>query len=158
MKSFYRTDNTNKLSCKFLFIGESPGVSESVIGQPFVGPAGKELDRLLQLVGIEDYGMTNTIACFPPEEGTAKSKYRKPNKDEIENCRQRLDELVEIVMPSFYIALGNVAKSNPPTGVRYHLELDHPLTIIRQTPNRRKVIFNRNKNKLKSFLKEISNG
>jgi len=140
---------------RYLFIGSAPGISEDVIGKPFTGLAGKELEKLFDVTGCKSYGITNIIACYPAA-NNYKSKARNPTKEEIENCKERLDQLIETVTPNFYIALGKIAKQNPPSGIKYHLELDHPSSIVNQSPHKRKVAFNRNKNKLKSFLRETN--
>ena len=56
-----------KLPCDVLFVGEAPGVSEDVLGRPFVGPAGKLLDEIVEraLDGQYDYAITNLVACIP---------------------------------------------------------------------------------------------
>jgi uracil-DNA glycosylase len=56
-----------RLPCDVLFVGEAPGVSEDVLGRPFVGPAGKLLDTIVEraLDGQYDCAMTNLVACIP---------------------------------------------------------------------------------------------
>jgi uracil-DNA glycosylase len=149
-KVFYR----GSTPCKYLFIGEAPGQSEVVTKKPFTGPAGKVLNSLLNDAGVTDFGITNVIACYPflPE---SPSRFRKPDKTEIQNCKPRLNELLELVEANYYIALGKVAKTNPPDGVTYHLELDHPSYILRQG-GVGSVEYKRNKHKLIRFIKETN--
>ena len=58
--------------CKILFVGEAPGASEDVVGKPFMGPAGKLLDSMLEEAGFNEgpvsYAMTNLTACIPLDE------------------------------------------------------------------------------------------
>lgn len=146
-KVFYRGSRNPK----YLFIGEAPGPAEAVVGLPFVGPAGKILDQLFDEVGLKKgYGITNTICCFPFQEEN-RSKFRKPTKEEMTNCRPRLDDLIECFSIRYYISLGKVASSNPPSGIEYSLHLDHPSYILRSggvSSNE----FKRNKHRLADFL------
>ena len=87
-----------------LFIGEAPGATEDKQGIPFCGMSGKILDELLTSVGLDrgDIFITNTVLCRPPNN-------RNPKKDEIENCRSRLDQLIEIMRPKVIVTIGNFA-------------------------------------------------
>lgn len=149
-KVFFRGKGAD---CRYLFVGEAPGPSECVTRLPFTGPAGKILDKLLLAAGLENnYGITNIIACYPFRPDN-RARFRTPSRDEIENCKPRLDDLVETVCARFYIALGKVAAMNPPTGVTWHLELDHPSYILR-SGGEHSVQFKRNKHRLIKFLEE----
>jgi len=85
-------------------VGQAPGKVETVTGQPFTGPAGKMLWRLLKEAGINKLktDTTNVAKCAPPED-------RKPNHLEIECCHQFLYEDIHHSQPSLIIALGDVA-------------------------------------------------
>ncbi len=87
-----------------LLIGEAPGANEDKNGIPFVGMAGKVLNELLATAGIarEDVFITNTILCRPENN-------RPPEKEEVENCRERLDTLIEIMQPKVVVTIGNFA-------------------------------------------------
>ena len=148
-KVLYRGGNT----CTYLFIGGSPGMSEDVMGEPLTGVAGKMFDDLMSQSNCIDFGITYLVACTPTT-SSARNRIRDPVKEEIEACRNRIDELIEIVTPKFYISLGTLAKKHPPSGITYHLHLDDPNKIYNQSPNRHKVAFNRNKNRLKSFVRD----
>lgn len=89
---------------KILFIGEAPGANEDVQGIPFCGASGQVLNQLLEFVGLsrEDIFITNTILCRPENN-------RNPEKEEIENCRTRLDELLKIMQPKVIVTIGNFA-------------------------------------------------
>jgi len=89
---------------KILFIGEAPGASEDKEGIPFCGMSGKILNELLSSVGLErnDIFITNTILCRPENN-------RNPNKEEVENCRDRLDQLIKIMQPRVIVTIGNFA-------------------------------------------------
>jgi len=87
-----------------LFIGEAPGTNEDKNGIPFCGMSGKILDQLLGSINLlrEDIFITNTILCHP--EGN-----RNPAKDEVENCRERLDKLIKVMQPKVIVTIGNFA-------------------------------------------------
>ncbi|PIN87926.1 uracil-DNA glycosylase [Candidatus Woesearchaeota archaeon CG10_big_fil_rev_8_21_14_0_10_32_24] len=87
-----------------LFIGEAPGANEDKKGVPFCGMSGKILDELLQSINLsrEEIFITNTILCRPP-------KNRNPTKEEVENCRERLDQLLELMKPKVIVTIGNFA-------------------------------------------------
>jgi len=87
-----------------LFIGEAPGANEDKQGIPFCGMSGQVLNELLASVGLsrEDIFITNTILCRPENN-------RNPAKDEVENCRERLDTLIAIMQPKVIVTIGNFA-------------------------------------------------
>ncbi|MDP3698912.1 MAG: uracil-DNA glycosylase [Nanoarchaeota archaeon] len=87
-----------------LFIGEAPGANEDKQGIPFCGMSGQVLNELLSSVGLarEDIFITNTILCRPQDN-------RNPAKEEVENCRDRLDRLISIMQPKVIVTIGNFA-------------------------------------------------
>jgi uracil-DNA glycosylase family 4 len=87
-----------------MFIGEAPGASEDEQGVPFVGQAGKLLEKLLGEVGLQrsDVFIANTLKCRPPGN-------RDPLPLEIENCRSYLYRQVELIQPKVICTLGNFA-------------------------------------------------
>ncbi len=87
-----------------LFIGEAPGASEDKQGIPFCGMSGQILNQLLESVGMsrKDIFITNTILCRPQDN-------RNPAKEEVENCRARLDQLIKIMKPKVIVTIGNFA-------------------------------------------------
>jgi DNA polymerase len=89
---------------KIILLGEAPGSTEDKQGIPFCGMSGQILTQLLSQVGLtrEDVFITNTILCRP-------EKNRNPNKDEVENCRERLDKLISIMQPEVIVTIGNFA-------------------------------------------------
>ena len=96
-----------KGSChpKILFIGEAPGESENKTGIPFYGRAGKQLDKMIEYMGLsdEDWMVTNTVKCHPPEN-------RKPKINEIECCKPFLLAQIILLDPKIIILLGNTAE------------------------------------------------
>lgn len=91
-------------NAKILLIGEAPGANEDKRGIPFCGMSGKILDELLTSVNLarNDIFITNTILCRP-------EKNRNPSKEEVMNCRERLDKLIDIMKPTVLVTVGNYA-------------------------------------------------
>ncbi|MBN1289055.1 MAG: uracil-DNA glycosylase [Actinobacteria bacterium] len=87
-----------------LFVGEGPGRVEDAKGVPFVGPAGKLLDELLQSISLtrSRVYITNVVKCRPPGN-------RDPIPDEIEKCNRYLVRQIELIKPKVLCALGRVA-------------------------------------------------
>jgi DNA polymerase len=85
-----------------MFIGEAPGANEDRLGLPFVGQAGKLLDRLLVEIGLDrnDVFICNTIKCRPPDN-------RDPHPNEIEACNDYLRRQVDLIEPTVICTLGN---------------------------------------------------
>ncbi|MDP6180704.1 MAG: uracil-DNA glycosylase [Desulfatiglandales bacterium] len=84
-----------------VFVGEAPGWHEDKQGRPFVGPAGKFLDDLLDLIGFNrsDVYIANIIKCRPPNN-------RDPLHPEINACENWLDRQLEIIKPKMIVTLG----------------------------------------------------
>lgn len=87
-----------------LLVGEAPGFNEDKQGIPFCGMSGQVLTELLSTIGLsrEDIFVTNTILCRPENN-------RNPAREEVENCRERLDKLIEIMQPKVIVTIGNFA-------------------------------------------------
>ncbi len=85
-----------------MFIGEAPGANEDKLGLPFVGQAGKLLDKLLTEIGLDraDVFIANTVKCRPPNN-------RDPHPHEIESCNGYLRRQVQLIEPSVICTLGN---------------------------------------------------
>jgi uracil-DNA glycosylase family 4 len=87
---------------QLMFVGEAPGANEDRLGLPFVGQAGKLLDRLLGEIELErsDVWICNVLRCRPPDN-------RDPLPREIEACQDYLFRTVELVEPIMICTLGN---------------------------------------------------
>jgi DNA polymerase len=87
---------------ELMFIGEAPGANEDRMGLPFVGQAGKLLDKLLGEIGLErrDVFVANVLKCRPPDN-------RDPLPPEIEACRDYLRRQVDLIEPTVICTLGN---------------------------------------------------
>ena len=83
-----------------MFVGEQPGDQEDKQGKPFVGPAGRELDRGLEKVGIDrrDAYLTNVVKHFKFEERGKRRLHATPRKFELDACLPWLDETANAVL------------------------------------------------------------
>jgi DNA polymerase len=155
-----------KEGAKILIIGEAPGKEEDKIGRPFVGKAGRFLDKLFNLAEIkrEEIFITNLVKCRPENN-------RPPLKKEIEKCSFWLKKQIEILKPKLIITLGSLAfnfffpnkKISKSHGKVKQIKFDslkfkifstfHPASVFRQ-PNFKKLI-EKDFKKIKSLVKKI---
>jgi uracil-DNA glycosylase family protein len=96
---------------RVMLIGEQPGDKEDLAGRPFVGPAGRELDRGLEAAGIEraEAYVTNVVKHFKFEERGRRRIHQTPKRFEVEACKPWLDEELKAVEPEAVVLLGAVA-------------------------------------------------
>ncbi|MGD0716422.1 MAG: uracil-DNA glycosylase [Gaiellaceae bacterium] len=98
-----------------MFVGEAPGFHEDKQGVPFVGQAGRLLEKLLAGIGMsrQDVYIANTLKCRPPGN-------RDPQPDEVEACESHLFRQIELIEPTVVATLGNFATkllSGRPLGI-----------------------------------------
>ncbi len=95
-------------SARIVFVGEQPGDQEDLTGKPFVGPAGRLLDRALEEAGIDraDAYVTNVVKHFKWEPRGKRRIHKKPNAAEIAACRPWLDVELALVKPAIVVCLG----------------------------------------------------
>ena len=92
-------------SAAWLFVGEGPGADEDEQGEPFVGQAGKLLDRMHAAIGIQrgrEAYIANVVKCRPPGN-------RQPTPQEAAACAPFLDRQIELIKPKLIVALGKTA-------------------------------------------------
>src|ERR1043166_662170 len=94
-----------------MLVGEQPGNDEDLAGHPFVGPAGRMLDRALQDAGIDraDTYVTNVVKHFKWEPRGKRRIHAKPNSVEIAACVPWLEAELELVQPRILVCLGATA-------------------------------------------------
>ena len=94
-----------------MLIGEQPGDYEDVAGKPFVGPAGKIMDRALEEAGIDrkHVYVTNAVKHFKWEPRGKRRIHQKPNSREIAACRPWLEAELRLVKPKLVVCLGATA-------------------------------------------------
>ncbi|MCR5845223.1 MAG: uracil-DNA glycosylase [bacterium] len=102
-----------------MFIGEAPGKQEDLGAEPFIGAAGKLLNRMLERAGINrpDIYIANVLKCRPPGN-------RDPRPDEIQLCSPYLREQVRAIDPDVIVTLGNFA-------TKFILKTDKGITSLR---------------------------
>lgn len=99
----------NAETAKIILIGEAPGEKEDLSGKPFVGDAGKNLDKCLEKAGLErekDLYIINTLKCRPTKKGL-KIENRTPKASEKKACIHFLLEQIQIIDPKIIILCGN---------------------------------------------------
>jgi uracil-DNA glycosylase family protein len=96
---------------KVMFVGEQPGDQEDLTGKPFVGPAGKLLDKALLEAGIDrrKVYVTNAVKHFKWEPRGKRRIHKKPNATEIAACRRWLDAEIALFRPKVIVCLGATA-------------------------------------------------
>lgn len=87
-----------------ILVGEAPGKDEDLQGRPFVGRAGKVLDKWIEEAELENYAIVNIVKCRPPNN-------RKPNQSEIRACLPYLVAQIKEMNPKIIVSLGAVPSS-----------------------------------------------
>ena len=89
---------------RLVFVGEGPGADEDRLGEPFVGAAGKLLDKIITACKLsrEEVYILNTVKCRPPGN-------RNPSKEELANCWGYAERQLEVIQPEYICCLGSVA-------------------------------------------------
>ena len=96
---------------RMMLVGEQPGDREDIEGHPFVGPAGRELDRGLEAAGIErrDVYLTNVVKHFKYKARGKRRIHQKPDAAEIRACLPWLEAELDVLKPEALVCLGAVA-------------------------------------------------
>jgi len=92
------------VNARVVMFGEAPGAEEDRAGEPFIGPAGQLLDKILSASGLKrpEVYIVNALKCRPPNN-------RTPTDSEIENCRPFFTAQLETIQPEFIVCWGAVA-------------------------------------------------
>ncbi|MHB2025761.1 MAG: uracil-DNA glycosylase [Elusimicrobiota bacterium] len=101
-------------NARVVFIGEGPGFAEDHKGEPFVGPAGKLLDKILAAISLsrETVYIANVVKCHPmkdPSNPESRGNDRPPTPEEAQACRSFLDRQLRVIEPEVIVTLGAVA-------------------------------------------------
>lgn len=126
--------------CQVMFIGEAPGDSEDITGQPFSGPAGYILDDIIKQSVPQGilYSIANLVGCIPRDEDGHKSG--QPDHDEIQACKPRLEKFIRLCDPELIVTVGKLPREYTEQGVRgsveFHkaipmVDITHPAAILR---------------------------
>lgn len=94
-------------NAKLMFIGEGPGADEDIQGIPFVGKAGKLMDKAFEGIGIDrkEVYIANVVKCRPPNN-------RNPETEEAESCKEYLETQINLIKPKIIVLLGSIALKN----------------------------------------------
>jgi len=92
---------------ELMLVGEAPGRDEDLQGEPFVGRAGRLLDKILAAINLtrDEVYIGNILKCRPPQN-------RNPRPDEVMCCMPYLERQIELIRPKLICALGGVAAHN----------------------------------------------
>jgi uracil-DNA glycosylase family 4 len=148
------------LDARIMFVGEAPGAEEEIHGEPFVGPAGQLLTKMIQAMGLKRSdvyigNIMNWRPQMPTVEGREQVGNRPPNEEEMRYCLPYLRAQIEVVNPELLVALGSTAaqgllgvgsfKALGDIRGRWHTFADkplmvtyHPSYILRNQSNRSK--------------------
>src|SRR5947207_9121863 len=152
-----------------MFVGEQPGDQEDQQGKPFVGPAGKLLDKALEEAGIDrsKVYVTNVVKHFKWQARGKRRIHQKPNWSEIAACRPWLDAELEVVEPRVLVCLGATAaqallgrdfrvsqqRGRPVESdlAEHVLATVHPSSILRADEDRRELEY-------RAFVEDLKQG
>jgi uracil-DNA glycosylase len=141
------------IPAEVLFIGEAPGRTEDILGEPFVGQAGRLLSILLQEIPTKfSYYITNTVLCRPCEMKGGDN--RQPKPDEIIKCRSNVEFIIRLVHPRLTVFLGKIPETYCSDLVQDYVALLHPSFLLR-TGGINSPYYLPTKNKLLTKLKEV---
>ena len=122
-----------ELPADILFIGEGPGKTEDLIGQAFIGSAGKLLDTMINEAGLNDeytIYFTNVVLCHPTD--TFGGPNREPTENEIMQCMSNVEMIIKICSPWLIVCAGDIAfKYYGKTKICPVIKIQHPSFIHR---------------------------
>jgi len=149
---------------KLVFVGEGPGFEEDRQGEPFVGPAGQLLTKIIEAIKLtrrQTY-ICNVVKCRPPEN-------RNPETDEINTCFAFLERQIAAIQPDYICALGAVAaqtllntaepisrlrgRIHPYKGIKV-IATYHPAYLLRN-PDRKRDVWEDMKMLMKEYPYEV---
>ena len=112
-------------NARLVMVGEQPGDEEDRAGHPFVGPAGRLLDQMMQKVGLDraQTYVTNAVKHFKWEPRGKRRLHSKPNRDEIDACRGWMDAELELLKPNMILCLGATAAQSF-AGAKFRVQRD----------------------------------
>jgi uracil-DNA glycosylase len=113
-------------TAKVMLVGQNPGRTEDKTGRPFVGRAGKYLDKVLQKIGIDRKSLFITSVVKHASPGN-----RKPKADEIDACMPYLEEQIRLIKPRVIVLMGKVACKTPRSTNIEYIETYHPAAAMR---------------------------
>lgn len=139
-------------TCDVLFVGEAPGESEDMVGQPFTGPAGQKLDMVFAKAqemygGVLGACFTNLVGCFP--RAAKQTDDHRPPVTAILACQPRLVEVVELVSPRIIVCVGALAAEWVADRPEFYkmgadiTRIQHPSAVLRSPKQDRPAMWTR---------------
>lgn len=169
-----------RVPCDVLFAGEAPGKSEDALGRPFVGPAGKLLDQIIERAWLQaghkgqhpdndddawlphpaSYGLTNLVCCIPLNEDGEKTS--DPPAASIKACAPRLRQIVTLCKPRLIVSVGKLSEKWLPKSLSEEqaaipsVTIPHPASILRADISQRGLAVQRCVVTVADALEELS--
>lgn len=114
-----------------LIMGEAPGKTEDLLGEAFVGEAGKVLDSLLEESHLNEFKfyIVNTVLCRPTD--SIGGDNRQPSESEVFSCRQNVMSIINRVRPREVILAGDVSEAYYKNEFKHYTKIMHPAKILR---------------------------
>ncbi|MGD0960637.1 MAG: uracil-DNA glycosylase [Methylomonas sp.] len=139
---------TGNRHASWMLIGEAPGQSEDLQGEPFVGKAGQLLNEMLRAIGLQrqEVYIANMLKCRPPHN-------RDPSAEEVAACNAFLKQQITLLQPKLIVAVGRIAAQNLLNsklslsrlrGIQHKLDniplvvIPHPAYLLRNLPEKAK--------------------
>jgi uracil-DNA glycosylase family 4 len=121
------------LNSKVMLVGQNPGAEEDKVGRPFVGRAGKFLNKILAANGIkrEEVFVSNIVKHLTPQN-------RVPSSDEVAACVPYLSHQIDLIEPKVVVLMGKVAWQTPRREGVLFVETVHPSAAMRFTKMRKR--------------------
>ena len=119
------------IPAEILFLGEAPGISEDMLGQAFIGEAGKFLDSMIKEAGIDlmECYFTNTVLCRPCDSKAGKN--REPKNEEILACMGNVILITRQVMPQYVVLVGDYAQKYYGKMFKDAIKITHPSALLK---------------------------
>jgi DNA polymerase len=142
------------IPAEVLLIGEAPGVSEDIIGEPFVGKSGELLNTMIHESGIcpTDCYFTHIVMCRPMD---TKRNNREPTNEEILACRKNVLDTAEKVWPLFVVFIGKIAERYYRPFFKYHVTILAPSFLLK-SGGKKSPWYRENVIKLQSLRRQIN--
>lgn len=153
-----------------VFIGEAPGHSENTIGKPFVGPAGKLLDSMIDEAYQElvesfklnnstrlSWSFYNAVSCIPMGDDGAKTE--EPPEEALEACMAKLDEFLHLAKPRGIVLVGKIpsewVESSTTYKAEFYVSIIHPADILRADVSQQGLLIQRATVQINDLLESV---
>jgi len=124
------------IPCRVLFLGDYPGMSEDILGEAFIGPTGKLLDKMIKDSGLgnDRVYFTNVVLCYPRIDrkitGIHDLVSRDPFPSEIAACSENVIEIIDAAQPEKIVLVGKIAETYYKKEFPTSITIQHPRLIL----------------------------